>query len=52
MIQISNTTHSEQGEASFMKHNIFISYRRDGGEVTARILRDSLVERGYRVFSQ
>lgn len=33
-----------------MKHNIFISYRRDGGEVTARILRDSLVERGYRVF--
>lgn len=33
-----------------MKHNIFISYRRDGGEVTARILRDSLVERGYNVF--
>lgn len=33
-----------------MKYDIFISYRRDGGEVTARILRDSLTERGYNVF--
>lgn len=33
-----------------MKFDIFISYRRDGGEVTARILRDSLTERGYNVF--
>lgn len=32
------------------KYDIFISYRRDGGEVTARILRDSLTELGYRVF--
>ena len=32
------------------KYDIFISYRRDGGQETARILRDSLTERGYRVF--
>lgn len=32
------------------KYDIFISYRRDGGEVTARILRDSLTELGYNVF--
>ena len=32
------------------KYDIFISYRRDGGEVTARILRDTLTERGYTVF--
>ena len=32
------------------KYDLFISYRRDGGEVTARILRDSLTELGYRVF--
>lgn len=33
-----------------MKHDIFISYRRDGGEYTAKILRDRLGELGYRVF--
>jgi len=32
------------------KYDIFISYRRDGGQETARILRDSLTERGYKVF--
>lgn len=32
------------------KYDIFISYRRDGGESTARILRDRLTEQGYRVF--
>ena len=32
------------------KYDIFISYRRDGGEFTAKILRDRLEERGYRVF--
>jgi len=32
------------------KYDVFISYRRDGGQETARILRDSLTERGYRVF--
>ncbi len=32
------------------KYDIFISYRRDGGQETARILRDSLAARGYRVF--
>lgn len=32
------------------RYNIFISYRRDGGEYTAKILCDSLREMGYRVF--
>lgn len=32
------------------KYDIFISYRRDGGQETARILRDTLTERGYNVF--
>lgn len=33
-----------------MKHDVFISYRRDGGEYTAKILRDRLDELGYAVF--
>lgn len=33
-----------------MKYDVFISYRRDGGEYTAKILRDSLGELGYAVF--
>lgn len=33
-----------------MPHDIFISYRRNGGEYTAKILRDRLTEAGYRVF--
>lgn len=32
------------------KNNIFISYRRDGGEYTARMLHDKLTQLGYRVF--
>lgn len=32
------------------KYDIFISYRRDGGEYTAKILRDRLEELGYKVF--
>lgn len=32
------------------KYDIFISYRRDGGESTAKILRDKLTELGYTVF--
>ncbi len=32
------------------KYDIFISYRREGGLETAKHLRDSLVEKGYRVF--
>ena len=32
------------------KHDVFISYRRDGGEFTAKMLRDRLTEQGYRVF--
>ena len=39
-----------------MKHqpkpyDIFISYRRDGGDHTAKIIRDALTERGYKTFS-
>lgn len=33
-----------------MAYDIFISYRRDGGEYTAKLLRDRLQEEGYRVF--
>lgn len=33
-----------------MKYDVFISYRRDGGASTARILRDRLSELGYKVF--
>ena len=38
-----------------MKHqpkpyDIFISYRRDGGDHTAKIIRDALTERGYKTF--
>lgn len=32
------------------KYQIFISYRRDGGEFTAKLLRDRLEARGYHVF--
>ncbi len=32
------------------KYDVFISYRRDGGADTAKNIRDSLVEKGYRVF--
>lgn len=32
------------------KYNVFISYRRDGGESTAKILRDKLESLGYQVF--
>ena len=33
-----------------MKYSVFISYRRDGGEYTAKMLRDRLDELGYAVF--
>lgn len=33
-----------------MKYDVFISYRRDGGEYTAKILKDRLEDLGYRVF--
>lgn len=33
-----------------MKYDVFISYRRDGGEYTAKILHDKLTELGYNVF--
>lgn len=32
------------------KYDVFISYRRDGGQDTARIIRDELRARGFRVF--
>ena len=32
------------------KYDVFISYRRDGGDVTAKHLRDALTEKGYKVF--
>ena len=33
-----------------MKYDVFLSYRREGGGATARILRDRLTDMGYRVF--
>lgn len=33
-----------------MKYDIFISYRRDGGEYTAKILHEKLMNMGYSVF--
>ena len=33
-----------------MSYDIFISYRRNGGEHTAKIIKDSLTEQGYSVF--
>lgn len=33
-----------------MKHQIFISYRRNGGEAMAQLLHDNLVKRGFVVF--
>ncbi len=33
-----------------MKYDIFISYRREGGEYTAKIIHDKLTELGYNVF--
>ncbi len=32
------------------KYQVFISYRRDGGEFLARNIRDRLTEKGYKVF--
>ncbi len=32
------------------KYDIFISYRRDGGESTAHTIKESLSQKGYRVF--
>ena len=33
-----------------MKYDIFISYRRDGGDTLAQLIYDRLTDRGYRVF--
>ena len=32
------------------RYDVFISYRREGGEYTAKMIRDKLKEKGYRVF--
>lgn len=33
-----------------MKYDVFISYRRDGGQATAQVIKDRLTAQGYRVF--
>lgn len=33
-----------------MKYDVFISYRREGGDTLAQLLYDRLTQRGYRVF--
>lgn len=47
--EAARTTARVRGAMS-AKYDIFISYRRDGGEYTAKILRDRLEELGYKVF--
>jgi len=44
--------YSLQGGAEEMeeKYQVYISYRRDGGQYLARSIRDGLTERGFRVF--
>ena len=37
-------------QAEGKKFDVFISYRRDGGEYTAKIIRDRLNEQGYSAF--
>lgn len=39
-----------EGGTVVSRYDVFISYRREGGEHVAGRLRESLVERGYRVF--
>ena len=33
-----------------MNHRIFISYRRDGGDITAKLISEALKNRGYHTF--
>jgi tetratricopeptide (TPR) repeat protein len=48
------TEEDKMGEAhrggSYASGRVFISYRREGGAETARLVRDALKERGYTVF--
>lgn len=39
-----------KADGSVMKYDIFISYRRDGGDTLAQLIYDRLTSRGYRVF--
>ncbi|MBR4473557.1 MAG: toll/interleukin-1 receptor domain-containing protein [Oscillospiraceae bacterium] len=41
---------AEQAAGPDTPHDIFISYRRDGGEMPAMLIFQALQERGYRVF--
>ena len=50
MIKEAARTTARTRKTMSAKYDIFISYRRDGGEYTAKILRDRLEELGYRVF--
>lgn len=50
MFEFSSLWHKTPPKTEEMEYDVFISYRRDGGEYTARILRDKLTELGYRVF--
>jgi hypothetical protein len=45
-----NSLDKPQKEMYDHSYDIFLSYRRDGGEMTAILLRDRLTEKGYRVF--
>ncbi len=40
----------EKGENSVEKYDIFISYRREGGDTTAMLISNKLQAKGYKVF--
>ncbi|MBQ8147132.1 MAG: SPFH domain-containing protein [Clostridia bacterium] len=54
LADIAEVTHRQQMEAIRLeaesKHSIFISYRRDGGDTTAKLICETLKNKGYTVF--
>ena len=48
--QEKSTRKPGRGGREIMRYQIFISYRREGGEFFVKILHDELTRRGYRVF--
>lgn len=54
IFNIDDVTHRQQIEAIRLeaesKHSIFISYRRDGGDTTAKLICETLKHKGYTVF--
>ena len=47
----AETDNAQKAAAPDAPHDVFISYRRDGGEMAAMLIYQALTERGYNVFS-